>query len=370
MPIINYDDYYKPNKPQPKAPTKYYQPPKPKAATPPKRINTTSPGSGKPNVLVNDGGGQGAWWNAPNETAQQAPIPEYLQGISNWNQTYYSNNPSPFPKIFPDFGKSISQTMAEQYPPIPPRQSYYDIPVYENGRTYWKRVQNVYDSNTRRGGAAPTTTASMPFVATPWASQTISPTYSTAGNNYGQRSSPTFVPTTRMSDDRAWQNSRARTGDAIRPQDYFMRTVLNGIGYSIPNQMLNFTDTGGVSADWAQTPRWYEPPAGYTTSGAGWKESIGKPWGLQDVTDHGTYELIGKQGGGYGWGGGWGGGGSASYGASSGVNSYLPGTHAGYGANASSPRYTGGAGGRGSSYAGAQSMNQASWRMPMLVWNI
>ena len=332
MPIINYEDYYKPSKPQPKAPTKYYQPPKPKATAPPKRINTTSPGSGKPNVLVNDGGGQGAWWNAPNETVTQAPIPEYLQGISNWNQTYYSNNPSPFPKIFPDLGKSISQTMAEQYPPIPPRQSYYDVPVYENGMTSWKRVQNVYGSNTRRGGAAP----AIPNVFTPWISN---------------------VAPTRMGGTSGGYTDTGGAGGS--PQAYappFAGVPANWnkpAGKSYKRETLAELLARGAVDPWASDP--------YEIGGAG------TDWGSE--TQEPVYE---DDGGGYGWGGGWGGGGggSASYGASSGVNSYLPGTRAGYGASASSPRYNGYGGARASSYAGAQSANQASWRMPMLVWNI
>ena len=100
-----------------------------------------------------------------------------------------------------------------------------------------------------------------------------------------------------------------------------------------------------------------------------WKESVEAPWGKSEEIYDDSFEPIG--GGGGGWGSGWGGGGGGGYGASSGVNSYLPGTRAGYGAFASSPRYTGGgAGGRGSSYAGGQYQNQAAWRMPMLVWNI
>ena len=341
MPIINYDDYYKPNKPQPKAPTKYYQPPKPKAA-PPKNwqtIKATSPGSGKPNVLVNDGGGQGAWWNAPNETVPQPPIPQYLQGISNWNQTYYSDNPAPFPKIFPDLGKSISQTMAEQYPPIPPRQSYYDVPVYENGMTSWQRVQNVYGSNTRRGGAAP----AIPNVSTPWASN-VAPARNrgtsggytdTGGGNAPMPPAPNYrLPYTGV------------------PKGFLGTTNANK---SYVPQTLEFLVASGLVDPWASDP--------YEIGGAG------TDYGSRSQEE--TPEVGDTGGGGYGgWGGGWGGGGGSSYGASSGVNSYLPGTRAGYGANASSPRYTGGTGGRGSSYAGAQSANQASWRMSMLVWNI
>ena len=288
---------------------------------------------------MNDGGGQGAWWNAPNETVPQPPIQAFLQGISNWNQTYYSKAPAPFPKVFPDLGKSISQTMAERYPPSPPRQSYYDIPVYENGMVSWKTVQNVYGTNTRRGGAAP----AIPNVSTPWASNVAPARMGGTSGGYtdtggaGVGAAQSYPPVYKA----PWAGVPAGW------------TTTKSPGASYKRETLAELLARGAVDPWASDP--------YEIGGAG------TDWGSQSQE-----ETVEVGDGGYGWGGGWGGGGggSASYGASSGVNGYLPGTRAGYGANASSPRYAGGQGGRGSSYAGAQSANQASWRMPMLVWNI
>ena len=94
------------------------------------------------------------------------------------------------------------------------------------------------------------------------------------------------------------------------PQDYFDRIAINGRGYSVPNQMLNFTDTGGVWP-WEPMPSWYEPPAGLTNA-QGWKEwNVGEGGATGDEPAGGTGGTGGTGGNGYGY-GNWGGG----YGAS------------------------------------------------------
>lgn len=355
--------YYKP-KPIPKPPSRYQKPPV--------SIKTTSPGSGKPNVLMADSGGQGAWWNAPNEAPTESPFAgfnNWIAAIGNGNPVYtpYVNSRGivvnqvtpatttrvPFPSWNPPrFGESISTTMRNNRAPAPLPPTY-SVPYLDNGIVRYRDVpSSTYDQSPTPGRTA----SFAPNILSPWTSniqQTVSPTYTTAAGN---RDARIYADV---------ETAFAKRNRAIsQPQDYFTRMFLNNMAYSVPNQMLSFADTGGVNA-WDTGTRWFEPPAGYTDPNHMWKESIGAPWGRSEEVDDISYELLGG-----GYGGGWGGWGGGGYGASSGVNSYLPGTRAGYGANASSPRYTGGYTGRGSSYAGGQYQNQAAWRMPMLVWNI
>jgi len=337
--------YYKP-KPIPEPPSRYRKPPV--------SIKTTSPGSGKPNVLMADSGGQGAWWNAPNEAPTESPFAgfnNWVAGIGNGSPVYtpYVNSRgivvnqvtpatttrAPFPQWNPPrFGESISTTMRNNRAPapIPPT---YSVPYLDNGIVRYRDVP----SSTYAQAPTPGRTASIAAnagISSPWTS------------NIQQTGSITTVPTTNRYQDSANRFSAWFNRDINTPQEYFNRMSLNGIDYSVPNQMLSFTDTGGVNA-WDTTTRWFEPPAGYTDPNHMWKESVEAPWGKSEEIYDDSFEPIG--GGGGGWGSGWGGGGGGGYGASS-------------------PRYTGGYTGRGSSYAGGQYQNQAAWRMPMLVWNI
>jgi len=87
--------------------------------------------------------------------------------------------------------------------------------------------------------------------------------------------------------------------------DYFDRLVLNGRGYSVPNEMLTFADTGGGTYPWPTTNTWYEPPAGWHDHGYQWKEAVNI-----DAAHEGEgylYDPNGPNDGG-GGGGGWGGG--------------------------------------------------------------
>lgn len=335
--------YYKP-KPIPKPPSRYRKPPV--------SVKTTSPGSGKPNVLMADSGGQGAWWNAPNEAPTESPFAgfnNWIAAIGNGNPVYtpYVNSRGivvnqvtpatttrvPFPSWNPPrFGESISTTMRNNRAPAPLPPTY-SVPYLDNGIVRYRDVpSSTYDQSPTPGRTA----SFAPNILSPWAS------------NIQQTGSITTVPTTNRYQDSANRFSAWFNRDINTPQEYYNRMSLNGIGYSVPNQMLSFTDTGGVNA-WDTGTRWFEPPAGYTDPNHMWKESVEAPWGRSEEVDDISYELLGG-----GYGGGWGGGGGG-YGG-------------GYGA--SSPRYTGGYTGRGSSYAGGQYQNQAAWRMPMLVWNI
>lgn len=207
----------------------------------------------------------------------------------------------------------------------------------------------------------------LPIVSTPWAS-TVAP------NNIPPPQIPAAKP-----GNKPW----ASNGASVPAISYVNRLqgAWNGAylfpdiksGYSTvnPNANMNLPMLNPrITGVWNDEHPYPNQQAGYSTQTPTYPFPIVNPEPYGDLFDNVTYEDPGGGGGGGGWGGwgGWGGGGA--YGASSGVNSYLPGTRAGYGANASSPRYTGGGGGRASSYAGGQYANQAAWRMPMLVWNI
>lgn len=97
-----------------------------------------------------------------------------------------------------------------------------------------------------------------------------------------------------------------------RPQDMFVRVVLNGRMYSVPREMLNFAS----DYPWKTETNWYEPPPGFTDAGHQWKEA--KTYGWQPPAtppdtqplDNGGGGDGGGGGGGYGDGGGYGSGGS------------------------------------------------------------
>lgn len=144
-----------------------------------------------------------------------------------------------------------------------------------------------------------------------------------------------------------------------KPQQYFNRIVINGRTYSVPNQMLSFTDTGGVNP-WETTPTWFEPPAGWIDTENTWKESRGKPWSVPSLP---------VQPGG----GGGGGGGGGSYTPMPSSPNYT-GYGGGYNRSGSPAaayyqgRYGGGGYGNGG-YVGGQSQ-RGSWYGALLQWNI
>lgn len=375
MPIINYDDYYKPNKPQPKAPTKYYQPPKPKAAPPQKYTDYSQGRYGAAYTPPKDSGMNffqqmmdrinSALMNQVNSLPPQTyptKINEPKISLQNLRNTTQQPNWNP--------NTPIGNTLASSY-----NYDYKaDNPAYWSPNPlYGKRwiTQNYVDERGQQRTRSVYVTYPEP-PASPWLSTTPVPgayvnPYAQAGaapayTNYshGRYANPARMGGT--SSVGAGATAMTDTGGASGTKAYappFAGVPANWnkpAGQSYKRETLAELLARGAVDPWASDP--------YEIGGAG------TDWGYRSQEE--TLEVGDTGGWGYGgWGGGgWGGGGGGAYGASSGVNSYLPGTRAGYGANASSPRYTGGTGGRGSSYAGAQSMNQAAWRMPMLVWNI
>lgn len=415
MPIINYEDYYKPSKPQPKAPTKYYQPPKPKAATPPRYTDYS----------------QGKYGSAalPPDIRQTGiknvgdPLLKTVKDVGTGMFDFFFTNPltaigmganwagtqlgTGFEKLWQTaqnqqdrgYAYPLDSTMAAAPPTFntsrEPARGAYGLPATTNivDRTKWQRsLENWWMLPSVR--ETPPNTSYMPSF----------PSYAEgkAAQLQQMYGMPAWFMPVATSISSPWVSATAMRNAGQAAPAY---TAYSQGRYANPTRMGGtssvgmYSDTGGVSAGAAQSyppvykAPWAGVPAGWTTTkspGASYKrETLAEllargavdPWASDPYeiggagTDWGseTQEPVYEgDGGGYGWGGGWGGGGggSASYGASSGVNSYLPGTRAGYGASASSPRYNGYGGARASSYAGAQSMNQAAWRMPMLVWNI
>lgn len=373
MPIINYDDYYKPNKPQPKAPTKYYQPPKPKAAPPPPKWNQEDPRNrgtnvnrppdirnlpkpGMPSGFLNFDALNSAM--AQTQTKRINQIGSFLSNL--WNKVVSQPDAgSPYPMDGTTAMASPTFNTSRE-----PARGVYGMPATPNivDRNKWQRsLENWWMPPSVR--EAPPNTSYMPNypqpyagLYTPWATAVMDKITNPTGSRMGGTSSVGMYADTGGAGagaGRAAMPPAGKFGVGQFPQilsyDSWLVASQNP-GSSYRRESLAELVARGAVDPWASDP--------YEIGGAG------TDWGSRSQEE--TPE-VGDTGG---WGyGGWGGG-SASYGASSGVNSYLPGTRAGYGANASSPRYAGGQGGRGSSYAGAQSANQASWRMPMLVWNI
>ena len=376
MPIINYEDYYKPPKPQPKAPTKYYQPPKPKVTPPPPKWNPEDPRNrgtnayyppdirnlpkpGMPSDFLNFDA-----LNSAMAQTQTKRINQFGSFLSNlWNKVVSQPDAgSPYPMDGTTAMASPTFNTSRE-----PARGAYGMPATPNivDRNKWQQtLENWWMPPSVR--EAPPNTSYMPNypqpyagLYTPWATVVMDKITKPTGSRMGGTSG-----ITRMTDTggAAYLPFVSMPGGLTQEQITLMQKygTKKGEDYdqydmagAYRRESLAELLARGAVDPWASDP--------YEIGGAG------TDWGSQSLEDPGGG---GGGGGGGGWGGGWGGGGGASYGASSGVNSYLPGTRAGYGSSASSPRYTGGTGGRASSYAGGQSANQSSWRMPMLVWNI
>lgn len=412
MQIIDNEYYYKPPKPRPKAPTKYYQPPKPKAAPPPPEWNPKDPRNRGTNVnrppdirnLPKPGMPPGFLnfdaLNSAMAQTQTKRINQIGSFLSNlWNKVISQPDAgSPYPMDGTTAMASPTFNTSRE-----PARGAYGMPATPNivDRNKWQRsLENWWLPPSVR--EAPPNTSYMPNypqpytgLYTPWATVVMDKITNPTGSRMGGTSGITrmtdtighsmlpnkqFLPLVSKPGNKPW----ASNGASVPAISYVNRLqgAWNGAylfpdiksGYSTvnPNANMNLPMLNPrITGVWNDEHPYPNQQAGYSTQTPTYPFPIVNPEPYGDLFDNVTYEDPGGGGGGGGWGGwgGWGGG-SASYGASSGVNSYLPGTRAGYGANASSPRYTGGGSGRASGYAGGQYGNQASWRMPMLVWNI
>lgn len=362
MPIINFEDYYKPPKPQPKPKAKYYQPPKPPATK--KVMASMVPQQPPP--------------------PQQPPLPQYTtlgQEVGSWFSNAWKN--------FQDYRKYYAENVRRE-------------DALRASMSAETRAQNRQGFQAFVSGVTDNTAAGNAYYQGANAAQQIYPMYT---NPYVKNQAEI---NTWLSANPGW--SISETGQYSPPHTGYGTGYWRGTNANYPQPYAGLytpwaTVGAGAPQVGAVTPpsRAAMPPAGKYGRGQfpqilnmnSWlvasqnpgasyrRETLAEllargavdPWGFDPYEIGGspyrveTEEPIYEDDGGYGWGSGWGGGGS-SYGASSGINSYLPGTRAGYGASASSPRYNGYGGARGSSYAGGQYNNQAAWRMPMLVWNI
>lgn len=395
MPIINYEDYYKPPKPQPKAPAKYYQPPKPKITPPPPKWNPKDPRNRGTNVnrppdirqagITNAGDylyntvkdvGTGMWdffvtnpLTAIGMGANWAGT-QLGKGLESLWRTAQSQQDSGYPM---PLNSPVSLSVPSFNTSREPARGAYGLPPSTNwdnrytGARFWDTPIGAPFVRPTPGVQPDTSympNYPQPYAGlyTPWATVVMDKITSPTGSRMGGTSGITRMTDTGGATSQTYngylpfvnmpggltqeQITLMQKYGTKKGEDYDQYDMAGAYRRESLAELL----ARGAVDPWASDP--------YEIGGAG------TDWGSQSQEE--TPE-VGDTGG---WGyGGWGGG-SASYGASSGVNGYLPGTRAGYGANASSPRYAGGQGGRGSSYAGAQSANQASWRMPMLVWNI
>ena len=408
MPIINYEDYYKPPKPQPKPQTKYYQPPKPKATPPPKYTDYSQ---GKYGSAYEKRPPDIRYTGVPAASkALEARMFESIFGYGSW----LSNINKGIKSAVGGFFGGIADTLTSQpdsgyaYPldsPVAaapptfntsrePARGAYGLPATTNivDRTKWqKSLQNWWMPPTER--ETPPNTSYMPSfpsyaeskqaqlqdlyglpvgfmpvassVSSPWVSQVARQTAGQPAPTYTNYSLGRYANPTRMGGNSAvgmYSDTGGADATPMPPAGKYGRgqfpQILNPDSWLVasqnPGSSYRRETLAELLARGAVDPWGFDP-----------YEIGGSPYQVE------TEERVNEDdGGGYGWGSGWGSGGGSSYGAFSGVNSYLPGTRAGYGASASSPRYNGYGGARGSSYAGGQYNNQAAWRMPMLVWNI
>lgn len=310
MQIIDNGEYYKPSKPQPKPKAQYYKPPKPQPQ-PKAPTKYYQPVAKK--VLAQPVKPQMPPPTLPGQYPQpQSNIPDVVD-LYTWDDLW-----SDIGNLWSGLGNWMRNWSFGSKPYQPPTREYYQL---LSGEITPYQYRQIIKQPPAAPAAPPAANYGRGNISTPWAS------------------------TLQMADT-GQTEVRANVAAAFAQRN---------------NQtpILTSQEWLGLNArDRAIEPLQFEDP--YENGGWGTMANT-----LEPPPDNGGGD------GGYDWGYGWGGGGGASsYGAPSGVNSYLPGTRAGYGANASSPRYTGGGGGRGSSYAGGQYNNQSAWRMPMLVWNI